>query len=384
MGDAKSLFYELSHDDLVAWLAERGEPKYRAGQVLEWAYQHNAASFEEMTNVSKDLREALAAEFDIGPLEPVAVAESGGAIKLLLEMPGAVGAEEPYPAEGLPSAPSAAERKRSAGRERGIGGQVECVAMDMDGYRTACLSSQVGCAIGCAFCASTIGGLERDLSAGEILLQLITLRARVGVIRNVVFMGMGEAFLNYEAVVASIERMIDKRALAMSPRHITVSTAGVVPAIHRYAREGPPTELTVSLNAADQELRDRLMPGVARWDLADLMMACRGFSEARDGQPVTFAYVLLEGVNDGFEEALKLVRLLRPLPHHLNLIPFNEVPERPFKAPDPRRVAAFARKCKQGGLNVSIRESKGQGIGAACGQLRRTRTPDIGPRTNNG
>ena len=351
MQGARSLFYELSHDDLVAWLAERGEPKYRADQVFEWAYQRTAASFEEMTNLSKDLREALAADFDIGPLEPVAVAESEGAVKLLLEMP--------------------------------AGGQIECVAMDMDGYRTACLSSQVGCAIGCAFCASTIGGCERDLSAGEIVLQLITLRARVGAIRNVVFMGMGEAFFNYEAVVASVERMIDKRALGMSPRHITVSTAGVVPAIHRYAREGPATELTVSLNAADQELRDRLMPGVARWDLADLMMACREFSQARDGQPVTFAYVLLEGVNDGFEEALRLVRLLRPLPHHLNLSPFNEVPERPFKAPDPRRVAAFARKCKRGGLNVSIRESKGQGIQAACGQLRRTRTTDVGHGTSD-
>ena len=341
MTQPEALFYDLSHDDLVAWLAERDEPRYRADQVFEWAYRQNVASFEEMTNLARDLRSALAEDFIVGPLEPVEVSETEGAVKLLLEML--------------------------------AGGQVECVAMEMHGYRTACLSSQVGCAVGCAFCASTIGGCERDLSAGEMLLQLITLRARVGAIRNVVFMGMGEAFYNYEAVVASIERMIDRRALAMSPRHITVSTAGVVPMIHRYATEGPPTELAVSLNAADQELRDWLMPGMARWDLADLMMACRAFSDARDGQAVTFAYVLLEGVNDRFEDADKLVKLLRPLAHHLNLIPFNEVPERPFRAPDPRRVAAFAHRCEQGGLNVSIRESKGQGIHAACGQLRRPR-----------
>ncbi len=341
MTQPEALFYDLSHDDLVAWLAERDEPRYRADQVFEWAYRQNVASFEEMTNLARDLRSALAEDFIVGPLEPVEVSETEGAVKLLLEV--------------------------------AHGGRVECVAMAMAGYRTACLSSQVGCAVGCAFCASTIGGCERDLSAGEMLLQLITLRARVGAIRNVVFMGMGEAFYNYEAVVASIERMIDRRALAMSPRHITVSTAGVVPMIHRYATEGPPTEVAVSLNAADQELRDRLMPGMARWDLADLMMACRAFSDARDGQAVTFAYVLLEGVNDRFEDADKLVKLLRPLAHHLNLIPFNEVPERPFRAPDPRRVAAFAHRCEQSGLNVSIRESKGAGIAAACGQLRRPR-----------
>jgi len=337
----KALFCDLPYDDLVAWFGERGEPRYRADQVFEWAYRRNAASFAEMTSLPKELRTALADDFQVRPLQPAAISESDEAVKLLLAMP--------------------------------AGGQAECVAMQMDGYRTACVSSQVGCSVGCAFCASTIGGCERDLSSGEILLELMILRARVGAIRNVVFMGMGEAFHNYEAVTESVERMMDKRAMGMSPRHITVSTAGVVPAIHRYATEGPPTKLTVSLNAADQELRDRLMPGMARWDLADLMMACSAFSQARGGQRVTFAYVLLREVNDRFEDAEKLIRLLRPLPHHLNLIPFNEVPERPFKAPDPQRVAAFARKCKEGGLNVSIRASKGQGIAAACGQLRNWR-----------
>ena len=249
------------------------------------------------------------------------------------------------------------------------GGEVECVAMRMEGYTTACLSTQVGCAVGCAFCASSIGGCERNLSAGEILLQLMSLRAAEGTVRNVVFMGMGEAFHNYEAVVESIGRMIDKRALGMSPGHITVSTCGVVPMIHRYAEEGPATELAVSLGSPNQEVRDALMPGVARWDLGDLMAACWAFTAARGGQPVTFAYVLLAGVNDQPEDVERLARLLTPQPHHLNLIPHNAVPGCGFDAPPETVISDFYRRCRRAGLNVSVRRSKGQEIAAACGQL---------------
>ncbi len=333
------LFYDLSLNWLKEWLVESGQPEYRAAQVFEWAYRHDAASFEEMTNLRKDLRAALAEEFVIGPFQPVALADEPEALKMLLAMPG--------------------------------GGEVECVAMRMDGYTSACLSTQVGCAVGCAFCAATIGGCERNLSAGEILLQLISLRASEGPIRNAVFMGMGEAFHNYEAVCESIQRMTDKRAMAMSPSRITVATAGVVPMIHRYATEGPPTELAVSLGSADQETRDRLMPGMARWDLGDLMAACQAFTEARGGQPVTFAYVMLAGVNDRPEDAERLIRLLTPQPHHLNLIPYNEVPGRDFRAPDQETISDFRRRCVKAGLNVSVRRSKGQAIDAACGQLRR-------------
>ncbi|MGD9498822.1 MAG: 23S rRNA (adenine(2503)-C(2))-methyltransferase RlmN [Armatimonadota bacterium] len=333
------LFYDLSLKWLTEWLIEAGEPEYRAAQLFEWAYQHDARSFEEMTNLPKALRASLAQEFLIGPFEPVAISADAEACKLLLAMPG--------------------------------GGEVECVAMRMDGYTSACLSTQVGCAVGCAFCASGIGGSERNLSAGEILLQLISLRAIEGPIRNVVFMGMGEAFHNYGAVCESIQRMTDKRAMGLSPRHITVSTCGVVPMIHRYATEGPPTELAVSLGSAHQETRDRLMPGVARWDLGDLMAACQAFSQARRGQPVTFAYVLLAGVNDQPEDVERLKRLLAPQPHHLNLIPYNEVPGCAYRAPDEVTIDEFYRRCRRAGLNVSVRRSKGQGIAAACGQLRR-------------
>ena len=335
----RALLYELSFDQLEMWLADRGEPRFRARQVFEWAYRHNVAGFEEMTNLPAELREALAETFTVGPAEPLDVAADEEAEKLLLPMPG--------------------------------GGEVECVAMTMGGYASVCLSCQVGCRLGCAFCATGIGGCDRSLTAGEIILQVISLRARVGEIRNLVYMGMGEAFHNYDAVVQSIGRLTDKRGMGLSPGHITVSTAGVVPAIHRYATEGPPTELTVSLNASDQQTRDELMPGVSRWDLGDLMAACAAFSEARGGQPVTFAYVLIEGVNDRFEDAERLAVLLRAQPHHLNLIPCNEVEGKDFRAPDDQRVDAFYRRCKEHGLNVSVRRSRGQGIQAACGQLRR-------------
>ena len=333
------LFYDVTYNELKHWLEEHDEPGYRADQIFEWAYQHAVGSFEEMSNLPNDLRDALVEAFTIGPFEPVAVAEDPDAHKILLAMPG--------------------------------GGEVECVAMRMEGYTSACLSSQVGCAVGCDFCASTIGGCERSLTAGEILLQVISLRATEGPIRNAVFMGMGEAFHNYEAVCEAIDRMTDKRAMGMSPGHITVSTAGVVPAIHRYATEGPPTELAVSLGSADQATRDRLMPGMARWDLGDLMAACYEFSQARKGQPVTFAYIMMAGVNDGYHDVDRVVRLLKAQPHHLNLIPYNEVPGCPYIAPDEETISTFYRRCREAGLNVSVRRSKGQAIDAACGQLRR-------------
>lgn len=369
----RSLFYDFTFDQLQQLLADLGQPSYRAAQIFEWAYRKDASSFAAMTNLPTALRADLAARLDIGPAPPRAVSSDSEAEKLLLPMPG--------------------------------GGEVECVAMRMDGYRSACLSTQVGCRAGCVFCATGMSGWERNLSAGEIILQLMTLRARVGNIRNVVYMGMGEAFYNYDAVLASIHLLTDKRALGLSPGHITVSTAGVVPAIYRYAREGPPTELTVSLNASDQQTRDLLMPGMARWDLADLIAACAAFSEARSGQPVTFAYVLIEGVNDRFEDAERLAVLLRPLPHHLNLIPLNPVAHllpppppadrgptsapgpsqgrellRSLRRPNPYRVQAFYRACRRLGLNASVRRSKGCRIDAACGQLRRrTSSPPTSP-----
>ncbi|MEN6305948.1 MAG: 23S rRNA (adenine(2503)-C(2))-methyltransferase RlmN [Armatimonadia bacterium] len=333
-----NLFYELNLPDLQAWLKIRKQPGYRAKQVFEAAYQHLAHTFEDMTALPKDLREALAAEYEIGPAEVESVSRNEDTIKLLVKL-----------------------------RD---GGMVECVRIHMEGSYTACISSQVGCAIKCAFCATGRIKECRSLTVGEIVRQVITVNDLGERVRNVVFMGMGEPFHNYANVVAAVQRLISPEAFAMSPRRITISTSGIVPAIHRYAEEGLNTELAVSLNASTDDQRRMLMPGVARWTLTQLLEACAHFSEAHKGQPVTFAYVLLDGVNDDFDDAERLGKLLKHQPHHINLIPFNEVANSRFHAPHKVRVRAFLEACRRHRLNVSVRHSKGGDIDAACGQLR--------------
>ena len=335
---AAPLFYELELDGLAAWLKERKQPSYRARQVFLWAYQHSARSFADMTDLPGDLREQLAAGFRLGPLEPRAVSESEETTKLLLEL--------------------------------SDGHTVECVRIAMDGSYTACVSSQIGCAVKCAFCATGQFKLQRSLTAGEIIQQVVTINALGARVRNVVFMGMGEPFHNYANVVKAIRRLISPDAFGMSPRRLTISTSGVVPAIHRYAEEGLGTELAVSLNASNDAQRRELMPGTARSTLAQLLEACRHFSEAHGGQPVTFAYVLIQDVNDSFDDAERVGKLLKGLPHHLNVIPFNEVSHARFKPPVYPRVRAFMQACQRHGLNISLRHSKGGDIDAACGQLR--------------
>ena len=312
---ARSL-YELTFDDLAAWFAERGQPHFRARQVFEWAYRRNAARFDEMTNLPRDLRAVLDESFSIGPPPVEAVTEGGETAKLLLTLP--------------------------------AGGQVECVRIRMGGAHTACLSTQVGCAVRCAFCATGRRGRERDLSVGEIISQMIALRALPAGdaaepprVSNVVFMGMGEPFHNYDATVAAVRMLSDKHAFGMSPSRITVATAGVARMISRYANEGLATELAVSLNAPDDDLRRRLMPGVARWPLEEVLAACREFTEAQGGRPVTFTYVLIEGVTDLLDHARALARLLRRQPHHVNIIPLNPVGHTDLRAPTKDRTNAF-------------------------------------------
>ena len=183
-------------------------------------------------------------------------------------------------------------------------------------------------------------------------------------------MGMGEPFHNYENTVGAVRLMTDKRAFGMSPSRITVSTAGVVPLIRKYTQERLPSELTISLNAPNDELRKRLMPGVAKWPISEVAAACKQYSEATGGQPVTFAYVLIDGVNDLLDHARELAQLLRRQPHHLNVIPLNPVSHTDLRAPNKARTSAFVHHCRKFGLNVSLRKSKGSEIGAACGQLR--------------
>ena len=342
----KQSIYDLSIQELSEWLGHQGQKPFRAKQVFEWVYHKSAAGFGAMTNLPGELRTILDGCFSIGPLQPLQVSEGLDATKLLLTMP--------------------------------TGGQVECVRIKMGNTYTACLSTQVGCSVQCIFCATGQMECERSLSAGEIIRQLITVRARGGQVSNVVFMGMGEPFMNYANLVGAIRRMVDKQAFAMSPSRITVSTAGIVPMIRKYAREGIPTELTISLNAPNDELRKRLMPGVAAYLVDEIAQAAKEYSQATGGQPVTFAYVLIDGVNDSLDHAREVAGLLRRQPHHLNVIPLNPVSHANLKRPSKQRTQAFVHHCRKFGLNVSLRKSKGTQIDAACGQLRTRATKKAG------
>jgi 23S rRNA (adenine2503-C2)-methyltransferase len=334
-------FYDLTYSDLLAHLAERGQPRFRAHQVFHWAHGKPAESLGEMTDLPAVLRTELAETFSIGAFEVLATSQGEDSTKLLLRL--------------------------------ADGETVECVRMET-GEQAAglCLSSQVGCAIRCAFCASGAGGFIRNLAAGEIVREAITLRLLVGPARNVVFMGMGEPMHNVEAVMKSVVLFTDKHGWGISPDRITVATSGVAGGISRYAREGQATELAVSLNAPEDDLRRQLMPGV-RDSLSDVLAACDEFTERHRGRPVTYTYVLLRGVNDQRTHAGALVRLLQGRRHHLNLIPYNPVEGSAFASPSGPERAAFMRRLKDAGLNVSLRDSRGASINAACGQLRATR-----------
>jgi len=331
-------FYGLNMAELEKWLARNKEPAYRAKQIFEWAYQHAADSFDAMSNLPTALRHSLENAFELGPLPIARSTKSGDTTKLLLEL---------------------ADKKT-----------VECVRIAMRKSDTACVSSQIGCVVKCAFCATGQMSCERNLTSGEIVRQVISLTAAGARVGNIVLMGMGEPFHNYEAVVAAVRRFVDPLAFGLSPSRVTVSTSGVAPMIRQYAKEGLATELAVSLNAPTDVLRKRLMPGVSKWRIEEILDACAEFSAAHSGQPVTFAYVLIEGVNDDLDQAEALARLLRGRPHHLNLIPLNRVAHASFKTPSGGRIEAFQGKLRAMHVNVSVRRSKGEGIEAACGQLK--------------
>ncbi len=335
----KRSIYQVSPDELAAWLSERGQPAYRVRQILEWVYKHRVPRFSEMSSLPKDLRQQLEESFDIGGLPVVRKFEGRDSVKLLLRLDD--------------------------------GETVECVSIAVRWGRTLCLSCQVGCPIGCAFCASGAAGLVRNLTAEEMIRQIISLEQAAGPATNVVFMGMGEPLLNYEAVMEAIEIITSKERMGIAPRRVTVGTAGIVPMIRKFAEDAPRrVELAVSLNAPTDKLRKRLMPGVAKWSISELLAACDYFTEVRRGQPVTYAYVLIAGVNDSLEHADMLADLLAGRRHHINLIRMNPIERSDLRPASKDATIKFARHLEQLGLNVSIRRSRGQDVRAACGQLR--------------
>jgi 23S rRNA (adenine2503-C2)-methyltransferase len=350
--------YDLTYDQVAALLAGWGEPGFRVDQLWHWLYRSLAGDFESMTNLPKPLRERLAAETDLGLLRPQSeqVSASGQTRKVLFCL-----------------------RDDNS---------IESVRMDYHDRRTACISTQAGCGMGCTFCATGQMGLTRNLSPGEILAQVLYFareirqqqidRASVlGIqaqraehpISNVVFMGMGEPLANYAATWQAIETLTDERGYNLGARHFTLSTVGLVPGIRRLAEEALPINLAVSLHAPNDELRNQLIPVSERYPLDELMAAVRAYAE-KTRRRVTIEYALIDGVNDAPGQARELTALLAGLLCHVNLIPLNPTPGSELQ-PSPReQVDAFRQELQWAGIPTTVRMRRGIDIEAGCGQLR--------------
>jgi 23S rRNA (adenine2503-C2)-methyltransferase len=353
------VLYDLSYQDLSELLNSWGEPRFRAEQVWGWLYRSLVDDVDKMKNLPRALRVRLAAETVLNLLEPVAEQESpsGQTRKVLFRL--------------------------------SDGNTLESVLMLYEERRTACISSQVGCGMACAFCATGQGGLARNLTAGEIVAQVLYFARKLRTdeieraeatgdqarleeqpITNVVFMGMGEPLANYAASLQAIETLSDERGYNLGARRVTVSTVGLVPGIRRLAEERLPLNLAVSLHAAEDDLRDRLVPANRRYPLCELLPAVRDYAQ-KTGRRVTVEYALIDGVNDSVEQARRLAALLRDLLCHVNLIPLNPTPGVVLH-PSPReRVDAFRTELERAGIAATVRMRRGIDIEAGCGQLRR-------------
>jgi 23S rRNA (adenine2503-C2)-methyltransferase len=317
-----------------------GEKSYRAGQILDWIWNRGGYRFDEMTNLSLDLRRKLSELYTIFSGTVTARFDADdGVMKLLLAFPD---------------------------RE-----QVETVLIPSESRRTACLSTQAGCAMGCSFCASGLGGLRRNLTSGEIIEQVLQLQHASGQqVTNVVFMGTGEPLANYTATISAVRALASPRQGGISARRITVSTVGLPEGIRRLAKENLPITLAISLHAPTDALRASLLPGAAKYPIRDVLAAAEEFFRSRKRE-VTLEYVLLAGVNDTRTCAKALAQLARRIRCNVNLIGYNPVSAMPYQRPDDAQIQAFSKRLRERGVNVTIRHSRGSGVNAACGQLRR-------------
>jgi 23S rRNA (adenine2503-C2)-methyltransferase len=352
-------FLDTADADVIADLADLGEPAYRLRQIRRWVFQEGVLDFAAMSDLPRALRDRLAERYRLLPLELVRAIDSadGATRKFLFSL-----------------------RSSAAPAPRGGAlASVETVLMRYDptdsarGRLTACVSSQAGCAVGCAFCATGQAGFLRNLTAGEIIAQVLALNALLRPsgerVTNVVVMGQGEPLLNLEPVWRAIERFHDPDGLGIGARHLTLSTVGIVPGIDAIAERTPPVRLAVSLHAPNDALRDQLVPINRRYPLAALLAACRRFVE-KTGRRITFEYTLLGETNDQPALARELVRRIGSLPCHVNLIPVNPTPGGPFRRPTPERVAEFQRILLAARIPTTIRVERGIDIFAGCGQLR--------------
>lgn len=333
-----------SEDEMVEFARELGEPAYRGRQLYGAIYGRRQLDFDGMTDLSQPLRRRLGEMTSVCETTIARIFHSSdGTRRYLLKL--------------------------------GDGREAEAVFMPEERRDTICISCQVGCAVGCTFCMTARLGLKRNMTAGEIVSQVaIVLNEVYGAGEktphgtNLVFMGMGESFLNYDEVMRAIRIMGDEKGLGIGPRRITVSTSGIVPRIRDFADEPGRPHLAISLSGTTDEQREVLMPINRKYPLAELIAACRDFP-LEDRERLTFEYVMLDGVNDSPEDARRLVRLLGQIRAKVNLIPHNPAPELPYRASSPERILAFQKILVERDLPAFIRRPRGQDISAACGQL---------------
>jgi 23S rRNA (adenine2503-C2)-methyltransferase len=346
-------FFDLLPADVERHVADLGWPGFRARQLLQWVYEKNVIDPLAMTNFSKLDRERLAERFGFGSHAQVTRQSSeDGTIKLLLGWEGGASAETVM----IPDGRSVDQRRQSPER------------------RTACVSSQVGCPVGCRFCASGMNGVKGSLTAGQIIEQLVGLNqilSRQGErVTHVVFMGMGEPMANYANVLRAVRIMHDPQALNIGARKITISTVGVPSRIRQLATEDLPLNLALSLHAPNEPLRRQLIPWADHFALDDILAACRHYFD-QTGREITFEYILLAGVNDRPEHARQLARLCGTIRANVNLLRYNEVDGTPYQRPSTEATLKFQQILRQAGVNAHVRRSRGRDIDAACGQLRR-------------
>jgi 23S rRNA (adenine2503-C2)-methyltransferase len=331
---------ELDVPEIERALEERGCERFHARQLYRWIYRRGVVDFEKMTDISKGLRAHLATDFEIVTPQVVSDLRSiDGTRKFALELADGAGIEAVF----IPDTPA----------------------------MTFCISTQVGCAMGCGFCLTGKMGLVRNLTAGEIAGQVRVLAAATGMLDhpfNIVLMGMGEPLHNYDNTMKALRMLHQEHGLAVSPRRVTLSTVGIVPGLERLAHEPLMPNLAISLHATTDEQRTALVPPNRKYPLADILETCRRFPLKRRSR-ITFEYVMLAGVNDSPEDARRLARLLSGIKAKVNLIPLNPAPGIPFERPSDERVDRFAQLLADRYLTVSVRKSRGQDIRAACGQL---------------
>ncbi|MGL5435051.1 MAG: 23S rRNA (adenine(2503)-C(2))-methyltransferase RlmN [Lachnospiraceae bacterium] len=336
--DIKSLYL----NELEQEIRKLGLPVFRARQIYQWIHEKLVTDFDQMTNIAKPLREQLKECFELTALEPVEVniSQIDGTRKYLFRL--------------------------------SDGNVIESVWMKYHHGNSVCISSQVGCRMGCRFCASTLDGLARNLTAGELLDQVYRIQSLTDErVSNIVIMGAGEPMDNYDSVLRFLHIITEEHGLHISQRNITVSTCGIVPGIRRLAEEKLQITLALSLHAPNDSIRKSLMPITSRYPIQEVLGACNYYYE-QTGRRLTFEYSLVKGVNDNLEEAKALTALIRNMHGHVNLIPVNPIKERDYQQSNQKAIMEFKNYLEKNGINVTIRREMGRDINGACGQLRKS------------